>query len=68
MLPSKKPKKLNLSYDEKMTVCEACARLSVGANKQISEPMKIDGALRRFPHRMDVCTYANVIEAWWRKM
>ena len=68
MLPSKKPKKLNLSYDEKISVCEACARLSVGASKQRSEPMKIDGALRRFPHRMDVCTYPNVIEAWRRKM
>ena len=68
MLPSKKPKKLNLSYDEKISVCEACARLSVGANKQRSEPMKIDGALRRFPHKMDVCAYVNVIEARWRKM
>ena len=53
MFLSKKPRYLTWSYDEKINVFEACTRLSVSENKQRSKPMKINGALRRFPHRMD---------------
>ena len=52
MFLAKKPKNLNLFYDEKISVYKGCARLFVSGNKQRSKPIKIHGASRRFTHRM----------------
>ena len=38
---AKKPKNLNLFYDEKISVYESYARLFVSGNKQRSKPIKI---------------------------
>ena len=41
MFLAKKPKNLNLLYDEKISVYESYARLFVSGNKQRSKPIKI---------------------------
>ena len=41
MFLAKKPKNLNLFYDEKISVYESYARLFVSGNKQRSKPIKI---------------------------
>ena len=41
MFLAKKPKNLNLFYDEKINVYKGYARLFVSGNKQRSKPIKI---------------------------
>ena len=52
MFLAKKPKNLNLFYDEKISAYKGYARLFVSGNKQRSKPIKIHGASRRFTHRV----------------
>ena len=46
MFLAKKPKNLNLFYDEKISVYESYVRLFVSGNKQRSKPIKIVGVVR----------------------